>query len=50
MKGGKDFWSEHVAGAKREDSPAKAYAQRHGISVASLYYWQRKLNKWRGHK
>jgi transposase-like protein len=50
MKGGKDFWSEHVAGVKREGGPAKAYAQRHGISVASLYYWQRKLNKWRGHK
>lgn len=43
MKAETTLWAEHVAAAKRESGSARAYAQRHGISLASLYYWQRKL-------
>lgn len=43
MKMGTEFWESHVAAAKRETVSASEYARRHGISVAALYYWQRKL-------
>lgn len=38
-----EFWANHVAAAKRETISASEYARRHSISVAALYYWQRKL-------
>ena len=43
MKMGTEFWADHVANAKLAGGSASAYAKRHGISVAALYYWQRKL-------
>ena len=43
MKMGTEFWESHVAAAKHETISASEYARRHGISVAALYYWQRKL-------
>ena len=43
MKMSTEFWEGHVAVAKRETISASEYARRHGISVAALYYWQRKL-------
>lgn len=43
MKMGTEFWESHVAAAKRETVSASEYARRHDISVAALYYWQRKL-------
>ena len=45
MKMGTKFWLAHVAAAKLETISASAYAKRHGISIASLYYWQGKLKK-----
>jgi hypothetical protein len=39
---GSAFWLEHVAAIKRESISTNAYAQRHGIAVKRLYYWQRK--------
>jgi len=42
-KMGTKFWEGHVAAAKLETIPASAYARRHNISVAALYYWQHKL-------
>lgn len=44
MKMGTEFWVGHVAAAKREAISGSAYAKQHGISVAALYYWQRKLS------
>jgi len=44
MKVGAEFWTAHVAAIKQEAISASAYAKRHGISLAALYYWQRKLN------
>ena len=43
MKMGTEFWADHVTAAKRETVSSSEYARRHGISVAALYYWQRKL-------
>jgi transposase-like protein len=43
MKMGSEFWVAHVAAAKLEAISASEYARRHGLSVAALYYWQRKL-------
>lgn len=40
---GEEFWAAHVAAAKLEAVSASEYARRHGLSVAALYYWQRKL-------
>jgi hypothetical protein len=43
MKIGAEFWAGHVAAAKLEAISASEYAKQHSISVAALYYWQRKL-------
>lgn len=43
MKMGTEFWVAHVSAAKLEAISASEYAKRHGLSVAALYYWQRKL-------
>ena len=42
MKVGAEFWAAHVAAIKQEAISASAYAKRHGISLAAVYYWQRK--------
>ncbi len=38
-----ETWTAHVAAIKQGSISARAYAQEHGISLASLYYWKRKL-------
>jgi len=43
MKKGSAYWMEHVVAIKREGISASAYAKRHAVAVARLYYWQRKL-------
>ena len=43
MEGNTDFWTSHVEACRREGSAASVYARRHGPTLASLYYWQRKL-------
>ena len=43
MKSGRDYWAGHVEAIKSQGVTTSAYARRHGISVAALYYWQRKL-------
>ncbi len=37
------FWIDHVAAIDREGISARAYAQRQGISISAVYYWQRKM-------
>jgi transposase-like protein len=39
----KQYWSGHVAAVKSQAITTKAYAQRHGLVLSTLYYWQRKL-------
>ena len=43
MEGNTDFWISHVEACRREGSAASVYARRHGLTLASLYYWRRKL-------
>ncbi len=38
-----EFWTAHVAAIKQGSISTRAYAQQHDISLASLYYWKRKL-------
>jgi transposase-like protein len=40
-----ESWSEHVAAAKRDPVSMVAYAQRHGIAIATLRYWSVKFNQ-----
>jgi hypothetical protein len=37
------IWAAHVAAIEQGSISARAYAQQHDISLASLYYWRRKL-------
>ena len=39
----KQYWSGHVAAVKAQAISTRAYAQRHGLALSTLYYWQRKL-------
>ena len=43
MKNNRNYWSNHVAAIKSQGVTTSAYARQHGISLAGLYYWQRKL-------
>lgn len=36
-------WESHLESITREGIGTKAYAQREGIAVSSLYYWRRRL-------
>lgn len=39
----KQYWSRHVAAVKAQAITTRAYAQRHGLVLSTLYYWQHKL-------
>lgn len=39
----KQYWSAHVEAVKAQAITTKAYAQRHGLVLSTLYYWQRRL-------
>ncbi|MDQ1835556.1 MULTISPECIES: IS66 family insertion sequence element accessory protein TnpA [Massilia] len=43
MEGDTEFWTSHVEACRREGTAASVYARRHGLTLASLYYWRRKL-------
>lgn len=43
MSDRREFWSRHLAAIKREGITTKAYAEREGLSVGSLYQWRREL-------
>ena len=43
MEGDTGFWSSHVEACHREGGAASVYARQHGLTLASLYYWRRKL-------
>ncbi len=40
-----EVWTAHVTAIKQGSISARAYAQQHDISLASLYYWKRKLKE-----
>ena len=37
------YWSRHVAAVEAQAITTRAYAQRHGLVLSTLYYWQNKL-------
>lgn len=43
MEGDTEFWTSHVEACHREGGAASVYARQHGLTLASLYYWRRKL-------
>jgi hypothetical protein len=43
MSKAKQYWSAHLAAIANEPITTKAYAEREGLSVASLYYWRKRL-------
>mgnify|MGYP003385319195 CR=1 FL=1 len=43
MNVGAESWIADVSATKFETISASEYARRHGLSVAALYYWRRKL-------
>jgi len=43
MKGGVDFWSQHLAACQAQGISINAYAKREGMSAVSLYYWCKRL-------
>lgn len=43
MEGDIEFWTSHVEACRREGTAASVYARQHGLTLASLYYWRRKL-------
>ncbi len=45
MKRDMQFWAAHVAAIQCEGIFVSAYAKRENLSLASLYYWQRKLGE-----
>ena len=45
MEGDTEFWTSHVEACHREGVAASVYARQHGLTLASLYYWRRKLTR-----
>ena len=43
MSGGIEFWRAHVEACRREGAAARGYAQQHGLTLSSFYYWRKKL-------
>ena len=43
MRGDTEFWTSHVEACHRNGSAASVYARQQGLTLASLYYWRRKL-------
>ena len=43
MKMTAKMWEQHVAAARQQNVSTKTYANQHGLSPSTLYYWQRKL-------
>ena len=43
MEGDTEFWTSHVEALCRDGGAASVYARQRGLTLASLYYWRRKL-------
>ncbi|WP_373991699.1 hypothetical protein [Duganella sp. BuS-21] len=41
--GDTEFWTLHAEACRREGAAASVHARQHGLTLASLYYWRRKL-------
>lgn len=43
MRNARSYWSSHLAAIKTQGASTSAYARRHQLSLACLYYWRSKL-------
>lgn len=43
MKNARHYWSKHIGAIKSQGITTSAYAKRHDLALATLYYWQRRL-------
>ncbi|WP_332877332.1 IS66 family insertion sequence element accessory protein TnpA [Massilia sp. S19_KUP03_FR1] len=43
MEGDTEFWTSHVEALRRDGGAASEYPRQHGLALASLYYWRRKV-------
>jgi transposase-like protein len=43
MRNARSYWSSHLAAIKTQGDSTSAYARRHQLSLACLYYWRSKL-------
>ena len=43
MKNAQQYWSKHIEAIKFQGITTSAYARQHDLALATLYYWQRKL-------
>jgi transposase-like protein len=43
MKDARNYWSNHLAVIRSQGGSTSAYAKQHNLSLASVYYWRRKL-------
>ena len=41
MKMSAKIWEQHVAAARQQKVSTKTYADQHGLSPSTLYYWHR---------
>jgi transposase-like protein len=44
MKMTAKIWEQHVGAARQQKVSTKTYANQHGLSPSTLYYWQQKLH------
>lgn len=44
MESRKLYWQKHIEGPAESGLSKTAYCQRHGLSVKSLYRWEKKLS------
>jgi hypothetical protein len=44
MEGREAYWQRHIERLEKEGLSKTEYCKRHGLSVKSLYRWQRKLS------
>lgn len=45
MANGVQYWARRLSAIKAEGISTKAYAEREGLAVGSLYEWRRRLNQ-----
>ena len=43
MKNAREYWSNQLSAIRTQGISCSAYAKQHDLSLASLYYWQRRL-------
>ena len=43
------YWRKHLTAIEREGLTTKAYGEREGIAVSSLYFWRQRIRRQEQH-